>query len=91
MCSLFPIRLIKVVRMHPSAVETLFLLPKFKTSLKIIYLFRDPLNIMNSRMNTPWYQFKKCINVENVCEDMETDMIGAYKLMHKYPGKVITH
>lgn len=86
LCSLFPIRLIKVLRMRPSAVEKLLLNPSLNASLKVIYLFRDPICVMNSRKNLRWCKPKRCSNVDIVCKDMTTDMVGAYKLTRQYPG-----
>ena len=85
-CGLFPIRLIKVLRMRPAAVEKLLQDPELNSTLKVIYLFRDPISIMNSRHKLDWCNFEECSNVTRVCDATEVDRNGVYQLKKKYPG-----
>ena len=53
-CSLFPIRVIKTVRLRVSVVEDLLRDPDIGSNLKVVMLVRDPRGLMNSRATLTW-------------------------------------
>ena len=53
-CPIFPIRVIKTVRMRVTETERLLLDSEIKQTLKIVVLVRDPRGIINSRVSLDW-------------------------------------
>ncbi len=68
-CPLFPVRVIKTVRMR--VLETAALLddPRL-ANLKIVVLVRDPRGVMNSRSAMEWCKNDQCANVDVICEHL---------------------
>ena len=89
-CSLFPIRLIKTIRIPFEAAETMLLDPEIGHTLKIIFLFRDPRARFQSLKSLNWCAEKESINgcnVNTLCRDSTSDTIAATTLKQKYPGE----
>ena len=89
-CSIFPIRLIKTIRLSFSESEELLKDAKIGKSLKIIFLFRDPRGIQRSMKaicDNPGWKFGNCDNVQKLCEVLDKDTLGALEMKQKYPGK----
>ena len=90
-CSLFPIRLIKTIRIPFEDAESILLDPEIGHTLKIIFLFRDPRGRLQSiKYNVHWCNSKNetvnLCNVNNLCEDLASDAMAATSLKEKYPG-----
>ena len=91
-CSIFPIRLIKTIRLSFSETEELLKDAEIGKSLKIIFLFRDPRGIQQSMKaicDNPGWKFGNCDNVQKLCEVLDKDTLGALEIKQKYPGKYI--
>ena len=88
-CPIFPIRVIKTVRMRVAETENLLLDPELKDTLKIVFLVRDPRGVMNSRSSMDWCRQKTCSDAYTVCKDLTADIIAALHLKKKYPGQKI--
>ncbi|XP_059093759.1 carbohydrate sulfotransferase 1-like [Tigriopus californicus] len=86
-CPLFPIRLIKTVRLRVEYTAELLADPELP-NLKVIVLIRDPRGTMNSRSSMDWCLKDHCANVTKVCDDLDRDLASAYDLRDKYPGRV---
>ena len=86
-CPIFPIRLIKTVRMRVRETEKLLLDTQLGKTLKIVILVRDPRGVMNSRSSMYWCQSKSCYDPATVCEYLHADVLAAHKLKKKYPGE----
>ncbi len=85
-CPIFPVRLIKTVRLRVSGTEPL--LRDKDLNLKMIILVRDPRGVMNSRSKMDWCDKPKCADVGRVCSDLEKDFEAAKSLKVKYPNQV---
>ena len=85
-CPIFPIRLIKTVRLRVKETEKLLLDPEIGNALKVILLVRDPRGVMNSRASDSWCKGKICSDLETVCNHLEEDILAATYLKSKYPG-----
>ena len=91
-CSMFPIRLIKTIRIPFEAAETMLLDPEIGHTLKIIFLFRDPRARFQSIKSLNWCDDKKSTNMcnaTNLCQDSTSDAIAATSLKQKYPGELV--
>ena len=91
-CSLFPIRLIKTIRIPFEAAETMLLDPEIGHTLKIIFLFRDPRARFQSIKSLNWcdeIKSKNMCNVTNLCQDSTSNAIAATSLKQKYPGELV--
>ena len=88
-CPIFPIRVIKTVRMRVAETENLLLDSELKETLKIVVLVRDPRGVMNSRSSMDWCRQKTCSDAYTVCKDLTADIIAALHLKKKYPGQKI--
>ena len=87
-CPIFPIRLIKTVRLRVEETEKLLLDPELGPPLKIVVLVRDPRGVMTSRSSMDWCQKPTCIDPSTVCQHLQSDVIAAFQLKKKYPGKL---
>ena len=87
-CPLFPIRLIKTVRLRMTLVEKL--LRDADLSLKVIFLVRDPRGVMHSRDSMDWCSDSSaCSSVDVMCKDLFSDVQYANELDEKYPGRLL--
>ena len=86
-CPMFPIRVIKTVRLRVEATEKLLNDPVVGKTLKIVVLVRDPRGVMNSRAGMDWCKLSHCIDPATVCRDLQSDILAAYKIKKDYPGK----
>merc|ERR1711894_40453 len=84
-CPMFPIRLIKTVRLRIRETEKLFLDPIIGKTLKVILLVRDPRGMMKSRLSQSWCTFRLCYEPSIFCKDLLDDVRDAFKLKEKYP------
>ena len=90
MCKMFPITLLKFVRLPVSLVGEILSEPLYK-DLQVIYLPRDPRAVMSSRWNprkTKWCRTADCSLVEVVCNDMDSDLEAALYLKRSYPKQI---
>jgi len=88
-CPLFPIKLIKTVRLRVRKVEKLLQDPAM--DLKVIVLVRDPRGVYNSRNTGPvksWCKNDLCANPVTGCQDLNNDIQSAFSLESRYPGSV---
>lgn len=83
-CSLFPIRLMKTVRLETQKVEDLM---EQLPDLKVISLIRDPRGILASRGRMPWCVKPACSNVELVCARYNRDVDSSFYLKSKFPQR----
>lgn len=89
-CSLFPHRLAKVVRLSVSELETYLNQepsPQLK-NWKIIYLVRDPRGVLSSRLNMTFCKNEPdaCPDPKEFCQQKEDDLKRLEKLDVIYPG-----
>ena len=88
-CPLYPIRLIKTVRLRVAKVEPLLQDPAM--DLKVVMLVRDPRGVYNSRGSGPvstWCKQDMCANPTVGCRDLTNDIDAAEDLAARYPGSV---
>ena len=87
-CSLFPIRLMKTIRLPFEDAESILLDPEIGQTIKIVFLFRDPRGrIQSLKYITEWCKDKNNLcNITNMCRDLELQTLAASKLKEKYPG-----
>jgi hypothetical protein len=89
LCPLYPIKLIKTVRLRVAKVEKL--LRDAAMNLKVVVLVRDPRGVYNSRAGkqvSTWCKFDKCTDPEVGCRDLLADILAAEDLAARYPGSV---
>lgn len=87
-CHLFPVRVIKTVRMRLKYIEEL--MNEADLNLKTIVLVRDPRGTMKSRNEFSWCSdAKMCGNLSVVCHDLDEDVDKSYELAEKYPDRII--
>lgn len=86
-CNLFPIRLIKTVRLRVRFIEELLQQPDL--NLKVIVLVRDPRGVMRSRSHMNWCDQPTCANSSRVCEDLDSDIENSWNLGKKYGNRII--
>ena len=86
-CPLFPVRLIKTVRLRIPHLDDLLQDPDL--SLKVIVLVRDPRGVMRSRNSMAWCDQPTCNDVSSVCHDLNSDVSEAHKLARQYPGRLL--
>ena len=87
-CPLYPIRLIKTVRMKMR--DTRHLLETL-TNLKILVLVRDPRAVFRSRWSdsiSSWCRSQQCSDPETSCRDLEQDVDDTETLGDMFPGRV---
>lgn len=78
-CKVFPVQIIKTVRVSLNQVGPL--LDDSELNLKLILLIRDPRGIINSRSKQNWcVQSKSCMNIKTLCMRMEADYYEAKRL-----------
>ena len=88
-CPLYPIKLIKTVRLDLRDTETLIKDPSL--DLKILFLVRDPRGTYNSRSSTAisnWCNKDQCADPEVGCEQMMDNINAAFDLETRYPGTI---
>lgn len=89
MCPLYPIKLIKTVRLRVAKVEKMLQDPSM--DLKVILLVRDPRGVYNSRSSGPvstWCVHDMCTDPSVGCADLMADVTAAEDLASRYPGSV---
>ena len=88
-CPLYPIKLIKTVRLNLEETESLIKDPSL--DLKILFLVRDPRGTYNSRLSTPiskWCNKDQCADPEVGCQQMMNNINSAFDLETRYPGTI---
>lgn len=84
-CPLYPVKLIKTVRMPVKFAEPL--LEMTSLNLKILILTRDPRGTYNSRSSLRWCgQF--CSNITFGCDNLLNDVMTAQQLRLRFPGRI---
>ncbi|XP_052091356.1 carbohydrate sulfotransferase 1-like [Mytilus californianus] len=95
LCLRSQFRVAKVLRIAGDLVENLLIKnPK----LKVIYLYRDPRGIINSRLKIPvnetagaWNDFNTTEDIAfAVCQKMDIDSKNIFELKGKYPERIFT-
>ena len=84
-CPIFPIRVIKSIKMPVMATENLLTYSDIGKSLKVIVLVRDPRAVMLSRSKMLWKK-DQMHQTDRVCEKLQSDVMAAFELKKKYPG-----
>jgi len=87
-CPLYPIRLIKTVRMRVQATEALL---RNSSNVKVIVLVRDPRAVFSSRWTgrvSAWCKQEHCADPKVSCQDLLNDIKASHELERKFPGKV---
>ena len=87
-CPLFPIRLIKTVRLRVPYVEGLLQDPEISSNLRVVMLSRDPRGVMTSRSAVNWCENPHCSDPEFACKDLDNDLEAAARLKRLYPGEI---
>ena len=88
-CPLYPVRLVKTVRMRVASLEDL--VKDSSINLQVIVLVRDPRGVYNSRRSGPvasWCSSDECSDPATWCLDLANDLAAAFALEKKYPGSV---
>ena len=88
-CPLYPIKLIKTVRLRVARVEKLLQDPAM--DVKVILLVRDPRGVYNSRSSnqvTTWCKKDQCADPAVGCMDLMADVRAAEELAERFPGAV---
>ena len=88
-CPLFPLRLIKTVRLRVR--EAAHLLASL-SHLQVVVLLRDPRAVFNSRWEesvSAWCSDKDCSDPTVSCGHLEDDIVQAGRLRAQYPGQVL--
>ena len=91
-CPIFPIRLMKTIRLPFNATETLLIDSEIGNSLKVIYLFRDPRGIhqsLNSVCGAQGWTYKSCNDLPARCKNATIDVLDALDVKKKYPGGLL--
>ena len=87
-CPLYPIRLIKTVRMRVRATEELL---RNADNVQVIVLVRDPRAVFSSRRSgnvLSWCNKEPCSDPRVSCQHLSDDIRASYELQEKYPGKI---
>lgn len=92
-CPIFPIRLIKTIRLPFEEANTLLMDPEIGKTLKVIFLFRDQRGVLQSmKSKVHWCSrnggSERC-NISSFCKNSQTDVTSALKLKKRYPGEII--
>ena len=90
LCPLYPIKLIKTVRIRVKMLKDLLKDPSI--NFKFIVLVRDPRGVYNSRGTGPvslWCSADQCANPATGCKDLASDIKAAFDLEMSYPGTVM--
>ena len=88
-CPLFPLRLMKTVRLRVR--EAAPLLERLQ-HLKVVVLVRDPRAVFNSRWEasvSAWCSDAECSDPALTCHHLEDDISQAASLRSQYPGQVL--
>ena len=98
-CPIFPIRLVKTIRLPFKEVERFLIDSEIGNSLKIVFLFRDPRGVFQSLISkTRWLKagernsgltYLNSCKISSICEVVDTDVSAAVKLKEKYSGTKI--
>ena len=89
---MFPIRLVKTIRLTFKDTEILLLDPKIRNKLKIVFLFRDPRGIFQSYISkVNWCneldKTSGLCNIDSFCNVIHDDVKEAITIQKRYPGK----
>ena len=87
-CEMFPMRLIKTIRLSIQESEELLLDQEIGKTLKIIFLVRDPRGVFHSlKSRAKWCDFwKEACDLNWHCQSLQNDLTDAYKIKEKHPG-----
>ena len=79
-------RVTKVLRFSVDLFEYLL---NQRDNIKVIHLFRDPRAVINSRLETKWYNTPNdiALNARSLCNKMVHDYVEGEILLQKYPSK----
>ncbi|XP_063420590.1 carbohydrate sulfotransferase 1-like [Mytilus trossulus] len=86
-CLRSQLRVAKVLRIAGDLLENLLVK---NSKLKVIYLYRDPRGIINSRLKA-WEDFNTTEDIAfAVCQKMNIDSKNIFNLKKKYPERIFT-
>jgi len=88
-CPLFPIKLIKTVRIQLREIESLLVDPAL--GLRVVFLVRDPRGTYNSRSSgtiSKWCVKDECANPAVGCDLMHDNIKMAHDLETRFPGTI---
>ena len=85
-CRSLPLTIMKVVRIRFEMVKELLMDEDIGDNLHIIFLFRDPRSVFNSRMNPklPFCIHPDCYDPKTHCRDLEGDHTAFWRMKKKY-------
>lgn len=91
MCTLFPVQILKTVRLRLKLLGPLLHLLNDKFDIKILLLIRDPRAIMQSRKHQSWCGEDKedCSQPSKLCSDMVDDFHAISDLREQYVNQVL--
>ncbi|KAG4071246.1 hypothetical protein HA402_003950 [Bradysia odoriphaga] len=87
-CSLFPIQVIKEVRLRPGPAKAILM--DSDLNVKIVLMIRDPRRIVSSRKRERWCILsvdRECGDYTNLCQDLTSDFEVAKHLTKEYPQR----
>ena len=88
-CSMFPLRLIKTIRLPFEEANAILMDQEIGNTLKIIFLFRDPRGVIQSvRSNVHWCKDEGICNASNYCHRTQDDVTSALRLKKQFPGEI---
>ncbi|KAL7630259.1 UNVERIFIED_CONTAM: hypothetical protein RMT77_019597, partial [Armadillidium vulgare] len=86
LCSLFPLQVMKVVRVRLELLGPLL----EDSNTKVIWLVRDPRGVMNSRtLSVTWCTSESCKKPKHLCSDLLQDYNTYINLKKEYPNQVM--
>ena len=86
-CPIFPIRLIKTIKLPFKEAEVLLRDADIGKTLKVIYLFRDQRGVLQSmKSKVHWCKDSGRYKASNFCKQSQTDITSALILKKRYPG-----
>ena len=88
-CPMFPLRLIKTIRLPFEEANTLLIDPEIGKTLKIVFLFRDPRGVFQSlKSKVHWCKAAGSCEISNFCNGVQNDVKAALDLKKQFPGKI---
>jgi len=80
LCSLYPVRTIKTVRLRVAETEALL---AGQRELRVIVLVRDPRGVMSSRAGMEWCERPECADPQIHCNNLLADVEAAHNLRQR--------
>ena len=87
-CKASEVIVIKTVRLKLALVRDLLQDPVIGQRLQVLFLFRDPRSVMNSRWELPWCTTDDCKDPKIHCQDVEDDYASYLSLKREFPNSL---